>query len=65
MRVLNEYSLTKRTNCSCGAELEYTKDDVKHSGDNFRHEYEDYIICPNCGRKIIMRSGSHCAIPYD
>ena len=65
MRVLNEYSLTKRTNCSCGAELEYAKDDVKHSGDNFRNEYEDYIICPNCGRKIIVRSGSHCAIPYD
>lgn len=65
MRIINENSLIKSKICFCGAELKYTKADIKHGGDTFRHEYEDYILCPNCGRRIILKSGSHCATPYD
>ena len=63
MKVIN--NPTRRKTCVCGAELEYNHSDIKHSGDLFRHEYEDYIICPACNRKIILKSGGYNATPYN
>ena len=63
MKIVN--NPTRRKTCTCGAELEFNNADIKHGGDTFRHEYEDYIICPNCNRKIVLDNGSHCSRPYD
>ena len=65
MKILNANELPLQTDCSCGAIIVFTRTEIRHGGDKFRHEYEEYIFCPNCGRKIILRSGSHCATPYD
>lgn len=65
MRIVNNMALTRRKTCDCGAVLEFTSDDIKHVGDTFRGEYEDYIVCPNCKRAIVLRSGSYCSRPYD
>lgn len=63
MKILN--NPPRKTTCRCGVELEYNNNDIKHGGDTFRHEYEDYIICPICNEKIIVKSGSYNAIPYN
>lgn len=46
MRVVNNPK--RRIICSCSAELEFDNSDIIHGGDSFRHEKEEYIICPNC-----------------
>jgi len=50
--------VTKRKVCSeCGVELEYVPIDVKRGShlelDGHSSSYE-YIICPNCGRRVTI-----------
>lgn len=55
MKILNPEELTHRTTCPCGAKLEYTYDDIQYSGiDSPYHEYEEFIVCPNCNRSLIV-----------
>lgn len=63
MRVLN--NPTRKKTCICGAELEFDDRDIKHGGDSFRQEREDYIICPCCGHKIVLYSCSTASGPFD
>lgn len=65
MKVLNKNTLVYRRDCVCGARLEFDDSDIQHGGDSFRHEYEDYVVCPECGRRIVIKSGSHHANPYE
>ena len=55
MKILNPEELTRITKCPCGAKLEYTYDDIQYSGINAPyHEYEEFIICPNCKRHLLV-----------
>lgn len=63
VKVLDEppdHAIVKRVSCGgCAARLEYVPNDVKtRNGRDYSGgaDGEDYVICPKCGGKGIIRS---------